>query len=329
ALPGVSIMIKNSNRGTVTGSDGRYTLNAEATDTLVYRFIGFEERRLAAGDKETQRVVLEQSIRPGITHEANEERVEGKPSPVKERSAAQAQVAGSNGAKARTEIKQEALNEVLVEGRRLDATAVTVKGGQPVNAGTATVAGGKSGSSDKAISIKGASAGENKEPAYFIYESDAFKGLASGTDAFAKAAAKGRAVADLKDIEPESIQSIHVLRDRLAVAAFGDAAKNGAVLITLKENALQPVTAEHTEEFVVYPVPSEGFVKIRFYLNTKQHVKADAVDFNGKNVKTFTNQVLDSGWHEFEWDASNSPAGTYIIILNKETGVANKKILLK
>lgn len=40
-LPGVSVFVKGTARGTVTGADGRYSLEAGVNETLVYSFIGF------------------------------------------------------------------------------------------------------------------------------------------------------------------------------------------------------------------------------------------------------------------------------------------------
>jgi TonB-linked SusC/RagA family outer membrane protein len=46
ALPGVTVKIKGTDAGTVTGADGRYSINADAGATLVFSFIGFAEQEV-------------------------------------------------------------------------------------------------------------------------------------------------------------------------------------------------------------------------------------------------------------------------------------------
>src|SRR3990170_7997870 len=41
-LPGVTITLKGKSKGTVTDSDGKFSINAEPSDVLVFSFIGLE-----------------------------------------------------------------------------------------------------------------------------------------------------------------------------------------------------------------------------------------------------------------------------------------------
>ncbi|QTE34684.1 SusC/RagA family TonB-linked outer membrane protein [Mucilaginibacter gossypii] len=50
-LPGVSVRIKEQNKGTVTDIDGRYIINASAGQTLVFSFIGYTSQSVVVGDK--------------------------------------------------------------------------------------------------------------------------------------------------------------------------------------------------------------------------------------------------------------------------------------
>lgn len=62
-LPGVNVMLKNSNIGTVTDGSGNYkiTTNEENPD-LVYSFIGFTSVEVAAGDKKQVDVQLDEDV---------------------------------------------------------------------------------------------------------------------------------------------------------------------------------------------------------------------------------------------------------------------------
>jgi len=48
-LPGVSVMVKGTTRGTNTGVEGRFTISAEKGETLVVRIIGFETAEVVIG----------------------------------------------------------------------------------------------------------------------------------------------------------------------------------------------------------------------------------------------------------------------------------------
>ena len=41
-IPGVTVTVKNTNRGTVTNLDGEYSISAPANGTLVFSYIGLK-----------------------------------------------------------------------------------------------------------------------------------------------------------------------------------------------------------------------------------------------------------------------------------------------
>ncbi|MEE4255562.1 MAG: SusC/RagA family TonB-linked outer membrane protein [Bacteroidales bacterium] len=58
-MPGVTVMVKGSTRGVVTDMDGYYSLtDVRATDTLVFRFLGYEQQEIAVGDQKVINVVM-------------------------------------------------------------------------------------------------------------------------------------------------------------------------------------------------------------------------------------------------------------------------------
>jgi TonB-linked SusC/RagA family outer membrane protein len=62
SLPGVSVTIKGQTKGTVTDSDGKFSLNANPSDVLVFSFIGMETMEVAVGDQRDIQVSLTESI---------------------------------------------------------------------------------------------------------------------------------------------------------------------------------------------------------------------------------------------------------------------------
>jgi TonB-linked SusC/RagA family outer membrane protein len=62
SLPGVNVVIENTNIGTVTDMEGRYTLNVPADAGIVFSFIGYERTLVQVEGRNIINVALEQSI---------------------------------------------------------------------------------------------------------------------------------------------------------------------------------------------------------------------------------------------------------------------------
>lgn len=57
-LPGVSVLVKNTFRGTMTDLDGTYTLSASPTDTLVFSMVGMVNQEIVVGNRTVIDVML-------------------------------------------------------------------------------------------------------------------------------------------------------------------------------------------------------------------------------------------------------------------------------
>lgn len=60
-LPGVNILIKNSEIGTQSDFDGNYEVKAAVTDTLVFTYVGFHSKEVAVNSQTTINIILEYS----------------------------------------------------------------------------------------------------------------------------------------------------------------------------------------------------------------------------------------------------------------------------
>src|SRR5665811_1393526 len=58
-LPGVSILVKNTFRGTMTGTDGAYNISALPSDTLVFSMVGMISQNIGVGNRTVIDVRLE------------------------------------------------------------------------------------------------------------------------------------------------------------------------------------------------------------------------------------------------------------------------------
>jgi len=61
-IPGVSVVIKGTTRGTVTDSEGKYAIEAPGNGTFVYSFLGFKSQEVSINNRSTIDIVLEESM---------------------------------------------------------------------------------------------------------------------------------------------------------------------------------------------------------------------------------------------------------------------------
>jgi len=57
-IPGVSVVVKGTNSGTITDIDGKFSIAAPGSGTLVVSFIGYRSQEIAIGNKATLNIVL-------------------------------------------------------------------------------------------------------------------------------------------------------------------------------------------------------------------------------------------------------------------------------
>src|SRR5574344_1770080 len=60
-LPGVSVVVKSTTRGTITDFNGNYTLQVSQGETLVYSFIGYTSQEIVATNNNIN-VMLESDV---------------------------------------------------------------------------------------------------------------------------------------------------------------------------------------------------------------------------------------------------------------------------
>jgi len=201
-LPGVNVLVKDTDRGTQTDFDGNYSLSAETGETLVFSFLGFETAEVTVGASSTYNVslgedaaILDEVIVVGY----------GTPSTVKE--TASASVVSSE----QLEDRPIASVNDLLKG---SATGIFVAGGsgQPGAATTVRIRG-----------ISSLNAGT--APLYVV----------DGVPVISGDYTRLNTTADvLASMNANDIQSVTVLKDASATAQYGARAANGVILITTK-----------------------------------------------------------------------------------------------
>lgn len=204
-LPGASILIKGTSRGSTTDANGEFSLSTPANATLVVSFIGYKTTEIPVGAKTVFDIMLESDATQfneivvtalGI---AREKKALGY---------AVQEVSGKTLTQARE------TNLVNSLSGRLAGVQVTNSNGAP-------------GSSSRMI-IRGASSiGSNNQPLFVVdgvpVDNSNF-GSGTGID-YGNAAAS---------INPDDVESINVLKGPSAAALYGSRGANGVVLITTK-----------------------------------------------------------------------------------------------
>ncbi|MCE7066286.1 SusC/RagA family TonB-linked outer membrane protein [Dyadobacter sp. CY326] len=204
-LPGASILIKGTSRGSTTDANGEFTMSAPAGATLVVSFIGYKTLELPIGSKTTLDIKLEQDATQFS------EIVVTALGIAREKKALGYSVQEVSG-KTLTQARETNLVNSL--SGRLAGVQVTNSNGAP-------------GSSSRMI-IRGASSiGSNNQPLFVVdgvpVDNSNF-GSGTGVD-YGNAAAS---------INPDDVESINVLKGPSAAALYGSRGANGVVLITTK-----------------------------------------------------------------------------------------------
>ena len=217
ALPGVNVVLKGTTNGTVTDSDGNYSLNApQSGGTLVFSFIGLQTQEIEIGN----RSVIDQTLGLDVTQLS--EVVVTSLGLEREKKALGYSVASVNSQNLQQRSEVDPLR--ALQGKM---AGVNIVGG-----------GGSPGQSTK-INIRGYSSLTGNTQPLFVVDGIPFdnsvnsngSGQGSGSeDAGLNTVISNRAF----DLDPNNIESISILKGAAAAALYGSRATNGVVLVTTK-----------------------------------------------------------------------------------------------
>lgn len=209
-LPGVSIIVKGTTTGTVTDMDGRYRLNVNPTDILVYSFVGYESQEVAVGGRSTIDISLQESL-----HSLDEVVVTALGIERDEKSLGFS--VGKVQADEVTRVAQE--NFLGSMAGKIAGVTINSTGGP---------------GSTTSIIIRGATSLRTDNQPLFVVDGVPMNNTTNNVGGFGSRnpVDYGNAIADL---DPESIESISVLKGPSAAALYGTRAGNGVILITTKK----------------------------------------------------------------------------------------------
>ncbi len=207
-LPGVNIVLKGTQIGTVTDVDGKYTLNVpESGGTLIFSYIGMKQEEVEIGNQNQINVGMASN-----TEQLNDVVVVGYGSQIKK------DMTGNISSVSGKDIQNVPVPnfESAIEGRNAgvfiqqnngklgQAMEIRIRGASSVSA-----------SNQPLVVIDGV-------PVTSSNQSSGFNGTGSGTN-------------PLSDLNFADIQSINILKDASAAAIYGSRASNGVIIITTKD----------------------------------------------------------------------------------------------
>lgn len=217
-LPGVTVRIKGTMQGTVTLSNGTFTLEeGTSSDVLVFSFIGYKSKEVPIENNSIINVAL------GYDVLGLEEVVVIGYGQIKKEDAT-----GSLVAVSVDDFNQGAISspQDLLIGKT-SGVQITPGSGAPGSKATIRIRGG-------------ASMSASNEPLFVIdgvpVESDDINGISN----------------PLATINPDDIETFTVLKDASSTAIYGSRASNGVIIITTKKGKEgQPFSVSYSGEFSV------------------------------------------------------------------------------
>jgi TonB-linked SusC/RagA family outer membrane protein len=208
-LPGVNVIVKGTNQGTVTDIDGNYSISVPEDATLVYSFLGFEGREMQVEERSVIDINLEEDL------ESLDE-----------------VVVTSFGIERETKALGYAVQEINAEdiSRTKQQNVVSALQGQAAGV-QITNSGGAPGQSARII-IRGVNSldpNADNQPLFVI------DGVPMDNSTIESGGTPRGLSNRAADINPNDIESMNILKGAAATALYGVRAANGAVIITTKK----------------------------------------------------------------------------------------------
>ena len=209
-LPGLSVVVKGTTIGTVTDSEGTYTLDVPQNGVLVFSYLGFRTEEIAINDRRVINVVMEEES------ETLDELIVTALGIKREEKSLGYSVSTVTGDEMTRVAQENILNSIA---GKVSGVSISSTGG--------------AGSSVSMV-IRGATSLSTDNQPLFVVDGVPMSNTVNNIGGFGtdNRVDYGNAIADL---DPETIESISILKGPSAAALYGSRAGNGVVLITTKK----------------------------------------------------------------------------------------------
>ncbi|RFS20712.1 SusC/RagA family TonB-linked outer membrane protein [Chitinophaga silvatica] len=274
-LPGATILVLKTKKGTVTSVDGQFSIQAPEGSTLVVNFTGYRTRNIIAGS-ESLNIKMEEDIA-----KLDEIVVTGLATSVKRSNAANAIATVS--ATELTGAAPAQTFDVALSGKITGANIVSNSGAP---------GGGIS------VKLRGISSVYGTIQPLFVIDGVPIsnRAISTGLNAITNAtgnnsitSTQDNATSRIADINPLDIENIEILKGASASAIYGSQASAGVVLITTKRGKAGKTKISVSQD--------AGINKIQRYMGIKTLYTPDELHI----------RVIKNGWDSLEYvNARNS-----------------------
>lgn len=207
-LPGVSVQVKGTSKGSQTDIEGNYSIEATTGSTLVFSFVGMNTQEVKLGSQSVVNVSL------GADTKQLSEVVVTAIGIQREKKALAYAVSTVNAENLQQRSEPDALRAM---NGKVPGVNIIAGGGAP---GQAT-----------RITIRGANSFTGNNQPLFVVDGIPFDNSVNSTDGFNQnTVTSNRAY----DIDPNNVESLTILKGAAASALYGSRAANGVVVITTK-----------------------------------------------------------------------------------------------
>lgn len=263
-MPGVTISVKGSAVSTTTDQNGRYTINALATDTLVFSYIGYKTVEIPVGSQSTINLRMQENattlkevtINAGYYSVKDSERT------------------GSIVKLSSKDIEKQPVSNVLAAMQgRMAGVNIIQNSGMP------------GGGFDIEIRGQNSLRLDGNSPLYII------DGVPYSSQSIGSSYTSGNMPAQnspLNSINPGDIASVEVLKDADATAIYGSRGANGVVLITTKKGKEGKTTFSTTY--------SNGYGRVAHFMdlmNTSQYLAMRKEAFANDGITDYPSDAYD------------------------------------
>lgn len=216
ALSGASVSNKNTGQSGITDYAGTLSLDVKKGDVIEVTFIGFEKQRVTIGDNGTVTIVLKQadSVLEGITVSTGYWKTDKRKS-----------VGNISKITSKDIERQQLSSPLLALQGRVPGVEITPFSGVPGSAVT--------------LRIRGLNSLDQKNLPLYVIDGVPVDATPLHTESISLGRDAQQIYSGfdpLSGINPQSIESIEILKDADATSIYGSRGANGVVLITTKKN---------------------------------------------------------------------------------------------
>ena len=196
-LPGVNVLIKGTEYGTATDFDGKFNIGVKTGDTLEFKYVGYKTKEHVVGNENSIEIYL---LEGEILYEAVTVTALGARAERRSRRRDERKFVGSSN------VRAKAIGDNNVESLSGRVAGISVS--EPVNM--------EPGSTYNIV-VRGAGSIRNGDEPLFVLDGEIVKNDY------------------LKDLNPDDIAKIFVMKFPLSVNTYGRKGRNGVILIYTKK----------------------------------------------------------------------------------------------